>query len=87
MKIVKYYEARLVINLRLLKILAHFNIINVSFHHQMREINTLTVNYEYFRSNTENLPLPIHMQLTEKPKTLCLFYEPHSSSISEVIDS
>ena len=29
----------------------------------------LTANYEYSRSNSENLPLPIEMQLSEKPKT------------------
>ena len=32
-------------------------------------VNTLTANYEYSRSNRENLPLPIQMQLSEKPKT------------------
>ena len=31
--------------------------------------NTLTANYEYSRSNRENLPLPIQMQLSEKVKT------------------
>ena len=35
--------------------------------------NTLTVNYEYSRRNRENLPLPIQMQLSEKPKTFCQF--------------
>ena len=32
-------------------------------------VNTLTTNYKYSRSNRENLPLPIQMQLSEKPKT------------------
>ena len=36
--------------------------------------NTLTVNYEYSRRNRENLPLPIQMQLSEKPKTFCQFF-------------
>ena len=67
------------------------------------EMNTLTANYEYSRSNRETLPLPIQMQLSEKPKTFSQFFiaflkstlnfkhfennEPYSSSISEVIDS
>ena len=66
-------------------------------------LNTLTANYEYSRRNTDNLPLLVQMQLSEKLKTfydfllhfLNLHYilnilkknEPHSSSISEVIDS
>ena len=33
----------------------------------------LTANYEYSRSNKENLPLPIQMQLSEKRKTFCEF--------------
>ena len=41
--------------------------------------NTLTANYEYSRSNTDNLPLPVQMQLSEKLKT---FYE-FSISFSE----
>ena len=61
----------------------------------------LTANYEYSRSTRENLPLPIQMQLSQK--FWCFFIaffefplnfehfektnEPHSSSISEVIDS
>ena len=53
--------------------------------------NTLTANYEYSRSNRENLPLPIQMQLSEKGKTFSQFFiafnGPHSPSISEVIDS
>ena len=36
--------------------------------------NTLTANYEYSRSNRENLPLPIQMQLSEKPKIFCQFF-------------
>ena len=32
-------------------------------------VNMLTANYEYSRINRENLPLPIQMQLSEKPKT------------------
>ena len=35
--------------------------------------NALTANYEYFQSNTENLPLPIEMQLFQKPKTFVNF--------------
>ena len=35
--------------------------------------NTFTANYEYSCSNTENLPLPIEIQLSEKPKTFCQF--------------
>ena len=66
-------------------------------------INTLTANYDYSRSNRENLSLPIQMQLSEKPKTFCQYFiaflestlnlnilkkhESHSSSISEVIES
>ena len=29
-------------------------------------VNTLTANYEYSRSNEENLPLPIQMKLSKK---------------------
>ena len=60
----------------------------------------LTANYEYSRSNKENLPLQIQVQLFEKRKTFCLllyFWNVHSilkfwknespsSSISGVID-
>ena len=35
-------------------------------------LHTLTVNYEYSRSNRENSPLLIQMPLSEKPKT---FYQ------------
>ena len=38
------------------------------------EFITLTVNYEYSRSITENLPLPIEMQLSEKPKAFYQFF-------------
>ena len=37
-------------------------------------VNTLTTIYEYFRSNRENLPLPIQMQLTKKSKKICKFF-------------
>ena len=63
----------------------------------------LTTNYEYSRSNRDNLPLPIQRQLSEKLKTFSQFFiallectlyvehfeknKSHSSSISEVIDS
>ena len=66
-------------------------------------LNTLTANYEYSRSNRENVPLQIQMQLSEKPKIFCCIFiaflestlnfkhfeknRTHSSSISEVIDS
>ena len=33
----------------------------------------MTANYEYSRSNRENLPLPIQMQLSVKPKTFSQF--------------
>ena len=67
------------------------------------KINTVTTDYEYSRGNKENLQLPIQRQLSEKLKTFSQFFiaflkctlnlehfdknEPHSSSISEVIDS
>ena len=63
----------------------------------------LTTNYEYSRSNRDNLPLPIQRQLSEKLKTFSQFFiallectlnvehfeknKSHSSSVSEVIDS
>ena len=34
-------------------------------------VNTLTANYEFSRSNRENSPLPIQMQLFKKPKIFC----------------
>ena len=39
-------------------------------------VDTLTANYEYSRSNGENLPLPIQMQLSKNPKHFAaiLFY-------------
>ena len=37
-------------------------------------INTLAAKCEYSRSNRENLPLPIQMQLSEKPKTFSWFF-------------
>ena len=36
-------------------------------------VNTLTAGDEYSRRNRENLPLPIQMQLSQKPKTFCSF--------------
>ena len=36
--------------------------------------NTLTADYQYSRSNRENLPLPIQMQLFKKPKTFCCIF-------------
>ena len=37
-------------------------------------LNTLTANYEYSRSNTDNLPLPVQMQLSEKLETFSPFF-------------
>ena len=34
----------------------------------------LTANYEYSRSNTDNLPLPVQMQLSEKLETFSGFF-------------
>ena len=34
----------------------------------------LTANYEYSRSNTDNLPLPVQMQLSEKLETFSRFF-------------
>ena len=39
----------------------------------MTPFKTLTANYEYSRSNRKNLPLPVQMQLSEKPKTYFQF--------------
>ena len=61
----------------------------------------LTADYKYSRSNRENLPLPIQMQLSKKPKIFCQFLHfwnlqwilnilkkrSHSLSISKIIDS
>ena len=38
-------------------------------------INKLTADYEYSRSNKENLRPPIYMQLPKKPKTFCVVIE------------
>ena len=38
------------------------------------QINTMTANYEYSRSNRENSPLPIQMQLSDKVKTVYGFF-------------
>ena len=37
-------------------------------------INTLTANYEYSRSNADNLPLPVQIQLSAKPETFSPFF-------------
>ena len=34
----------------------------------------MTANYEYSRTNRENLAVPIKMQLYEKRKTFCQFF-------------
>ena len=65
--------------------------------------NTLTGNWQYFLSNRENLPLPIHINLSKELSTIALLsfifwnvyeisnvlkkIERHRSSISEVIGS
>ena len=36
--------------------------------------NKLTANYEYYGSNRENLPLPIQIQLSKKPKIFCCIF-------------
>ena len=36
--------------------------------------NTLTANYEYSRNNTDDLPLPVQMQLSGKLKTFSGFF-------------
>ena len=36
--------------------------------------NTLTANYEYSRSNTDKLPLPVQMQVSKKPETFSTFF-------------
>ena len=43
-------------------------------------VNTLTANYEYSRSNTENLPLPFQTQLSEKVKKIFQFFIAFSES-------
>ena len=37
-------------------------------------VNTLTANYEYCRNNTDNLPLPVQMQLSGKLKIFSQFF-------------
>ena len=37
-------------------------------------INTLAANYGYSRSNTDNLPLPVQIQLSAKPETFSPFF-------------
>ena len=34
----------------------------------------MTANYEYSRSNMDNLPLPVQMQLSEKLETFSTFF-------------
>ena len=38
------------------------------------KFNTLTANYEYSRNNTDDLPLPVQMQLSGKLKTFSHFF-------------
>ena len=37
-------------------------------------VNKLTANYEYSRSNKDNLPLPVQMQLSEKLELFSGFF-------------
>ena len=37
-------------------------------------LSTLTANYEYSRSNRENLPLPIQIKLSKKPSIFCCIF-------------
>ena len=37
-------------------------------------VNTLTANYEYCPNNTDNLPVPIQMQLSGQLKTFPAFF-------------
>ena len=37
-------------------------------------LKTLTANFEYYRNNTDNLQLPVQMQLSWKPKIFSLFF-------------
>ena len=37
-------------------------------------LKTLTANYEYSRSNTDNLPLAVQMQLSQKLETFSPFF-------------
>ena len=43
-------------------------------------VNTLTADYEYSRSNTDNLPLPVQMQLPEKKETFSPSFIPFLES-------
>ena len=43
-------------------------------------INTLAANYEYCRTNTDNLPLPVQMQLSGKLKTFSEIFIAFSDS-------
>ena len=40
----------------------------------LKRLNTLTATYKYSRSNTDNLPLPVQIQLSEKLKTFYKFF-------------
>ena len=77
---------------------------NETFVKEYLIVNTFIADEEFFRHNRENLPLPIQMQLSKKPKMFCCYFiaflrsifnfqrfenknEPHSLSISEIIDS
>ena len=46
-------------------------------------VNTLTANYEYSSNNTNNLPLPVQMQLPGKLKTFSAFFIAFSDSASK----
>ena len=37
-------------------------------------VNKLTANYEYSRTNRENLPLPIQIKLSKKPSVFCSIF-------------
>ena len=43
-------------------------------------VNTLTADDNYPVQDCQNLHLPIQMQLSEKPKTLCQFFVPFLES-------
>ena len=43
-------------------------------------VNTLTANYQYSRSITDNVPLQFQMQLSEKLKTFSAFFITFSES-------
>ena len=43
-------------------------------------VNTLTTNYEYSHSNTDNLPLPFQMQLSKKLKRFSSLFIAFSES-------